>query len=136
MNDEEIKDSLKSYVNTKDKFQCTPILISCLLNLKLSENKSSRLECIKGLYDFGAEVNHQNPRTKWRAINWCCYYTDYDSVSFLLEKGAIVFLPDHMGNYPIDLAARQQSKVIVELLFKNLLNLLLDYEAFKTNQLN
>ena len=108
--------------------------MSCYLNNAITiwdQDSNPRLECLKVLESFGADVNVCNQRTLWYPIHWVCYYGDLKTLTFLLEKQARAFQTDYQGFYPIDLAGRKEHKVIVETLVNYMTALMVDYEKWK-----
>jgi ankyrin repeat protein len=56
-------------------------------------------------------------------------------VKYLLEHHGIAFEPDYKGYYPFDYAGRNNHKEVVELLIRNLAEILFDYQLFQAHQL-
>lgn len=114
------------YINQKDRFGNTPVLLSCVLD---AAGMQPRFKTIEPLLRKGADIHVRNPRTLWTPLTWCCYYGDIVTVRKLLELGARPYLPDSSGRYPLDLAGRKGHKVIVHLLIDNLMKEIQTYDA-------
>ena len=64
---------VKQYVNVKDKFSNTPLLICCIQDLMAeqgSAKENQRLQCMQILAFYGADINVKNESTQWSAIHW------------------------------------------------------------------
>ncbi|EGR31634.1 hypothetical protein IMG5_105460 [Ichthyophthirius multifiliis] len=128
--------SLNSYINEQDRFQNTPLLMTCLYNY--SNSLTERHLCIQILIQHGAKVNQRNKRTLWSALHWCAYYGDPLSVQLLIENGAFSCFPDWIGQFPIDLAALsvQNSSKVVEIITKEVIQKIQKVEGYIQSQKN
>lgn len=121
--------NLTAYLNCEDKFRLTPLLLCCVNEKPIYESKKAqilddkknrntpRFECLRILLEekFLGHLNVQtkNPRTHWSCLHWSAFYGDEKSVTLLIEQNVHIFLPDHRGRYPIDLAGMNKHDKVV-----------------------
>lgn len=91
-----------AFIDRRDKFGNTPLLLSCLLNYPGSSIKRAR--CLEILLSHKADINVKNNRTMWTAVMWCSYYGDEKGLRKLLEEKAKCYSPDYKGFFPFDWA--------------------------------
>lgn len=96
--------NLNDFINTKDKFGCSPLLIACSLRL---DSDITRINSVNLLIKYGADVNIRNDRTFWNAMHWIAYHGDEACAKTLLERNIEINHPDHQGFYPLDITGKQ-----------------------------
>jgi len=89
-----------------DEDNCTPLLITVY---------TDRIDIMKTLIDFGADVNKQNSH-KYTALHHAAWNGRREMVQFLLECSAQDNDPTDDGNTPLALAAHGGHYCILEML--------------------
>lgn len=83
-------------------------------------NFNERSSCLKLFLEDG-DLNSCNPRTQWGPSHWVAFYGDVDSMRLLIDKEVILFKPDYEGYYPLDLAGRNNKKIVAQQIIESLL---------------
>ena len=104
----------KDYVNKKDKFGNSPLILACKLPVKTENNERNQI--IKILIKIGADIQCIEPINGWSALHWCCFNGDLLSTKSLIDSGANFFLPNKHGYFPIDLAGEKSNEDLVKYL--------------------
>lgn len=66
-------------------------------------------------------MNSLNPRTLWAPVHWVAFYGDVESMRYLISKEAILFRPDYEGYYALDLAGRNNKKIVCSLIIETMI---------------
>ena len=102
------------YVNKKDKFGNSPLILACKLPVKTDNNERNQI--IKILIKIGADIQCSEPINGWTALHWCCFNGDLLSAKSLIDSGANFFVPNKYGYFPIDLAGEKLNEDLVKYL--------------------
>lgn len=80
------------------------MLLACTFD---SEKKAEdKILTIQILLKNGANPNVRNKHTGFTPIHWLARYGNTESITLLLKKGAIEYIPDKKGFRPIDYAGK------------------------------
>ena len=104
----------KEYVNKKDKYGNTPLILAC--KLPVSSYLNERNQIINILINSGADIECVEPINGWTALHWCCFNGDLLSSKTLINCGANFFLPSNHGYFPIDLAGEKNEDLVKDLI--------------------
>ena len=103
-----------SLIDRKDKYGNTALLLTCK-KFNFKKDNATRLDILKILLKKGADVNIYEPINNWTPLHWLAFNGDENSFSLLMNRGAVYFIPDKEGYFPIDLAGIKNYTKIVEL---------------------
>lgn len=103
-NADEFEELLNHYINMKDFYNNTPLLLACIYDYEAK--KLDRQKTIDLLLQNGADPNCQNLYTGFTPMHWEARYGKVDSIRAFVERGAIEYIPDERGYRPIDYAGK------------------------------
>eukprot|EP00347_Sterkiella_histriomuscorum_P016772 403351910 len=125
---------LKQKVNRQDKYGNTPLQLSCVYDHQDRVNQQS--EVVQYLIGSQADVDTQNPHSRFTPLHWACIYGRTRVVSNLLEYDAKQYIPDKYGFFPIDYAGKFKHVECVKLLVDNLLRKIQENKFISKDELN
>ncbi|CAD8164622.1 unnamed protein product [Paramecium octaurelia] len=122
-----LQQPMHAYINLNDKFGINAVQMCCFANY------NERAACLELFLEDG-DLNSFNPRTLWSPVHWVAFYGDVESMQLLISKEAILFKTDYEGYYPLDLAGRNNKKIVANLIIEFLIQFLIDYERSRVSQ--
>lgn len=106
-------------VDQRDVQGQTPLYHACIKDLD-----DDRLMTIRALLNNQAAFrNQRNEVNGWTMAHWLAYNDGLESLKFMENNGMCCFLPDHKGNFPIDVAGLKGNVEVVVFLINNFLAL-------------
>lgn len=119
-NFKDFEENLDNYINMKDIYNNTPLLLACVYNYEAKS--ADRQKTIDILLENGANPNCQNMYTGFTPMHWEARYGKEETIKSFIRYGAIEYIPDERGYRPIDYAGKFYETKAMKILIQTSVN--------------